>query len=336
MKKELIRMEASERLPSIETIKLAYQNSYGNSRTVLDVELISTTSKIRKMIIEYLVTYRNSKGEVRKESMIGKVYSDSYKGLTSFRFMQYLWKNGFEQDSQYTMVRPIAYLQTWKLMLMSKAPGKPMDELLHDPNVNLEELGFHVTNWLTKMHSIPLTGVRKLPYTRADADVSRFYQDLIKNIPKYSGRLKDIHEGLIQRKEKLESIETVLLHGDFHTKNLFIHDKNVIAIDFDHHFAGDPAWDVAYLSCQIGLSGFFKKGDFEYFQPVIKDIIERYLLTHSSYNPDSFLERLFIYSARSLFESLHYELCVLNTGNDSIVEPFLNKCERHLQGNDFS
>ncbi|WP_045521868.1 aminoglycoside phosphotransferase family protein [Neobacillus niacini] len=325
-------MSNETQLPAIEDIISAYQDCYGTSRQVLQAVLISYTPKIRKMILEYLVTFRNQDGELEEESLIGKVYSDQKKGIESYRFLQYLWNNGLGSDPQYTIVHPIAYLQKWRLMIMSKSPGKTLDDWIHDPNMNSKQLAFLISEWLTRMHEIPLTEIREATRTRANADMRRFYEDLTERIPKEKSRLKSIYDKFIKNSEKNRTDETVLLHGDFHTKNVFLHEENVIAIDFDHHFAGDPAWDVAYLACQIQVSGFFKKGNFDFFQPMIKYFIEKYFDAHPAYDKQSFLDRISLYSARSLFESLHYELCVLNTGKFTIIDPFLTKCELYLQG----
>ncbi|WP_180994083.1 aminoglycoside phosphotransferase family protein [Bacillus sp. Marseille-P3661] len=325
-------MREKTQLPSTDAIISAYENCYGNSRKVLQVKVISTVPKIRKMIVEYLVTYHNQDGKLRDEYLIGKVYSDQEKGLASFQFLQYLWNNGFSSDLQYTIVRPIAYLQQWRMMIMSKSPGKTFDDWIHAPNADNMQLAVLISNWLTSMHAIPLTEVRKTTRTRANADVERFYKELAELLPGEKAKLKSMFDDFVQKSPKLKTEEEVLLHGDFHTKNVFMHEQKIIAIDFDHHFVGDPAWDVAYLTCQIQVSSFFKKGDFDYFQPMIEKFVNTYLDQHLSYNRNSFLERISVYGALSLFESLHYELCVLKTGKLSIVDPFLTKCGLYLQG----
>jgi thiamine kinase-like enzyme len=326
-------MTNQAKLPSIEEIISAYEASTGHSRQVLQATLISSIPKIRKWILEYLVTHRLPDGQIKEESIIGKIYSDEEKGLASFRFLQYLWKNGFADDPRYTVVRPIAFLQNWKMLLMSKASGKTMDDWLYDPMIDGKRIASLAANWLTRMHAIPLTKVRASIRTRANADLKRFYEELAALIPEEKARLKSIYDQCLQKSSLLSKDQSILLHGDFHPKNIFIDDQKVTAIDFDHHFVGDAAWDVAYLACQIQISSFFKKGDFHYFQPVVKHFIDAYLQAHPSYNQESFMERLALYSARSLFESLHYELCVLKTGKVTILDPFLRMCQRYLQGN---
>lgn len=322
-------------IPPTEEIISAYQASYDDKRQVLQVVLISSTRKIRKRILEYLVTYRNRNGESKEETVIGKMYSDQAKGFASYRLMQYLWKNGFDTDSPYTIVRPVAYIQHWRMLLMTKAPGKTLDEQIHDPGTNTHHTALLVANWLARLHAIPVPEMKGSTRTRANADVRRFYEELAELMPSEAARLKHICDQLLKKSERAWTDQAALLHGDFHPKNIFINEQQVIAIDFDHHFAGDPAWDVAYLGCQMQLNGFFQKGDFDYFRPVIRHFIETYLDAHPSCNRESFYDRLSLYSARSLYESLHYELCVLKTGKLTILEPLLARCQLHLQGKGF-
>jgi thiamine kinase-like enzyme len=326
-------MTNHDRIPPIEEIISVYHACYGASRRVLQAKLISTTTKIRKMILEYQIIYCNQAGERVEDKLIGKVYSDQKKGIESFQFLQYLWNNGFGADPQYTVVRPIAYLEQWRLMLMSKAPGRTLDDWIHDFDMDSRQLASLLADWLTRMHRIPLTVVREATRTRANADVNRFNKELSALLPQeHHSRLKSIHDEFILNSEELLTNQFVLLHGDFHTKNVFLHENQVIAIDFDHHFAGDAAWDVAYLACQIKVSGFFKKGDFNYFRGLITEFFERYLDNNPSRKQRDFLKRISLYSAQSLFESLHYEMCVLKTGNFAIVDPILSMCEHYLKG----
>jgi hypothetical protein len=328
-------MANQTKLPPLEEITSAYLANISHSGQVLQVTLISSKPRILGLILEYLVTYRTEDGEIKKESLIGKMYFDESKGLASFQFLQYLWENGFTDEPRYTIVRPIAYLPHWKILLMSKAPGKRLDDCLHDPNIDGNLTAFLIANWLTHMHSTPLTETRATTQKRGDIDVKPYYEELTALIPEEETRLKSIYHQFLQKLDHPSINPVVLLHGDFHTRNIFIGDSQIVAIDFDHHFIDDPAWDVAYLACQIQISSYFKKGDFHYLQPVVKHFIDTYLHTHPSYNRESFFDRLALYSAHTLFESLRYELCVLKTGKLTILEPFLTECQLNLQGNGF-
>jgi len=328
-------MPIPTQLPSTEEILSAYQDSYGTNRTVTQVSLVFSKPKIRKLIVEYLVTYRNQHGEWKQDSLIGKLYADQKEGLLSYQFLQYLWKNGFNTDPNHTIVRPIAFLQPYGMLIMSKSPGKTLDDWIHGSSVNSKQLALLIAGWLTRMHAIPIKEIREGTLSRANAEVGRYYRELSELLPAYKSKLKAMYDVFVQNSHKLGTEDKVLLHGDFHTRNVFIDAQQVIAIDFDQHFAGDPAWEVAYMASHVQVSSFFKNGNFDYFQSMIQFFIDKYLDNHPSFNRQAFLERVSLYSARTLFESLHYDLCILKTGNLSIVDPFFIKYEQNLQGGGF-
>ncbi|MFK9094778.1 phosphotransferase family protein [Bacillus salipaludis] len=283
--------------------------------------------------MEYIVTYLNQDGDMAEESLIGKVYSDPEKGWTCYQVLKYLWEHGMNTDSPNSVIRPVAYFEACPLLLMSKAPGRSLYELFNQ-DMDHHQIGSLIADWLKHLHSVPIAKLRKTTHTRAEVDVSRFYNDLSLLIPEKQERLKDLYNNILIKSVKPWNGQQVMLHGDFNLMNLFIEDEKVTAIDFDHHFLGDPAWDVAYLTCQIQLKGFLKKGNFNYFLPIVKSAIETYL---SDYPEDIrlvFYNRFYLYRARSLFESLHYELCVLKTGKLDIVNAFLTECESALKGGD--
>ncbi|SDN60080.1 Phosphotransferase enzyme family protein [Paenibacillus sp. yr247] len=322
-------------IPPLEQITSAYEASpTGDCRRILTSTLVSSTAKMRKFILEYSMAYTNQQGEEALEIVVGKLYSNGEKGLASYQLMQYVWDRGMGTDPYYRIIRPIAYLETWQLLLMSQAPGRTLHECIH-AGTDVKQAAFLAANWLSRLHSIPPANIQKNERTRANANINRFVKDLEIAVPNKLSDIQSIYNGLLTKSAMKWTGHPVLLHGDFHPNNVFLDGHRVYAIDFDHHFAGDPAWDVAYLACQIQLSGFFKQRDFHYFDPVVRHLIDSYLDFHPFYDRQSFLDRLFLYRANSLFESLHYHLCVLKDGTLDIVDVFLGECEQALQGKGF-
>lgn len=321
-------------LPSNDQIAAAFETSYEqDNRKVLSVVCLSTTQKLRKWILEYLVTYLNQDGQKEEISLIGKVYSNQEKGKACFQALKYLWEHGMDSEQSNTVIRPIAYFELYPMLLMTKAPGKSLFELL-DCDMGHSQLGPIIADWLKRLHSVPIAKLREIKHTRAEVDVTRFYNGLSLVLPEQHERIKDLYNNMLTKSVKPWTGYQVMLHGDCNLMNLFIEDKKVTAIDFDHHFLGDPAWDVAYLTCQIQLKGYLKERNFIHFLPLVKSFIKTYLSDYPEDNRIEFFRRFYLYRARSLFESLHYELCVLKTGKLDIVNAFLTECESALQGGD--
>ncbi|WP_163100528.1 phosphotransferase family protein [Peribacillus alkalitolerans] len=323
-------------LPSMEEIAYVYDDCFRQeNRQVLSVILTSSTAKLRKWILEYQVTYLNEEGKKEEEFLIGKIYSDQEKGIASYQVLKYLWANGMANEPAYTIIRPIAYIESYSFLLMSKAPGKALNDYLGESTENIQ-IASRVASWLKHLHDIPATMLREMKQTRGKVDLTRFYKDLALLLPEKENRLKALYISLQEESAKPWNVQPVMLHGDFHLKNLFVDEKHVTAIDFDHHFFGDPAWDVAYLSCQVQIRGILKEGNFYQYQPFVISFLETYLNDFPEHMKGEYYKRFYLYRARSLFESLHYELCVLNTGKLDIVDAFLGECELSLQGRGFS
>lgn len=321
-------------IPLKDLIAAYEANFIDEQRQVLCFTMASCKPKMKKWIIEYAVTYRNQQGEVTEEALIGKIFSDPAKGTASYRLMQHLWVNGMNDQLDYTIVRPIAYLPSYNLLLMSKAPGQMIQSWLFETKQAVHA-SYQIALWLIQLHNVPLMHTHDSRIPRAETDLTRLLDELIVAVPNKAAALKSFIDRLLRHSLNEQVGSSAMLHGDFHIKNVFWDGMKVTAIDFDHHFIGDKAWDVSYHACQMQLSAFYKKGDFYYFQPAIKTLIDTYVFRIPEAERASFLERLSYYRARSLFESLHYEICVCKTSALHIIDPLLKECEMSLQGKGF-
>ncbi|MEX2460164.1 MAG: phosphotransferase [Paenibacillaceae bacterium] len=323
-------------IPSLKEVTQAYETWFNGDRVVLSCSLISATPKMRKWILEYHLIYCHSQNETGEDYLIGKMYSDPEKGLVSFKTMQYLWEHGMGFSPDYTIVRPIAFLPSFQMLIMSKAPGKTLDAYILYTNDGKQAV-YNVAKWLNHLHAIP-SQTLKMDHTyktRVDLDVTRYVTELQIKVPQRSAAFIAYHKNFLRKASYIQKGPSVSLHGDFHTKNVYVNENHVTAIDFDHHFVGDPAWDVAYLACQIQLRGYFIRGDFHHFDSIVKYFITTYLDDYPSCDREAFMERLALYRARSLFESLHYEIVICNKKKLDIVNAFVRECELSLQGKGF-
>jgi thiamine kinase-like enzyme len=320
-----------DKFPSLEEIRSIYETNTNNKRHVTKVELISILPRLQDTILEYLVTYVQE-GSIKKEAVIGKAYSQYEKGISSYHFLKFIWTNSFYDLKQFKVVRPIAFIPKQNFFLMSKAPGRKLEECLYDRTLDHIHIANQIAKWLTHMHNIPHTSFQVSTPKRTNPEINRYSHELIVLLPHEQSRVTSICQQLSKKLNSLLIDRAVLLHGDFHTRNIFFTPSQVVAIDFDHHFIGDPAWEIAYLICQIEISSYFKLGVFDAFSVMIQKIVATYLQANPFYDCDQFYDRLSFYRVCCYLESLHYELCVLKTGNQVIPEPFLHHCQTCLQG----
>lgn len=317
-------------LPALGELVTAYQSAFYDERTVISVTLVSRTEKMRKQIVEYLVRYQTQQGEVAEEALMGKVYSDAAKGKACYELMAYLWASGMCATPEHTIVQPLAYFPAQRMFLMAKAPGKTFQDVILAEDGEAEAAS-QIAILLSRLHALPANEIDQAKKPRLATDMTRFICELEQQVPDHADQLHAFYKQLMAKMANADPSQPVLLHGDFHPKNIFVDQGKVTAIDFDQYFIGDSAWDVAYLASQIQLSAFFKRADFHLFDPIVKKLIDTYLDACPSPKPESFLDRLHLYRARSLFESLHYEVCVCRTEKREIVPVFLAECWRSLE-----
>ncbi|HEX7050565.1 MAG TPA: phosphotransferase, partial [Longimicrobiales bacterium] len=226
------------------------------------------------------------------------------------------------------IARPIAYLAPWRLVLMSKAPGRTLAASLEDPR-HARRRGAEAAAWLARLHGVPLPDPPPAGDPAREAGPERFVRELAAAAPDHAARI-DALGRLLAEGGAPRSSRAVLLHGDLHPRNVFIDADRVTVIDFDHCTAGDPAGDVAYLVSQIQVAGFLRFGDFHWHDAAARAALATYLRQRPPVEPDAFLTRVARYRARWLLESLHYELCVVRARRPETVPAFLGEAERSL------
>ena len=114
-------------------------------------------------------------------------------------------------------------------------------------------------------------------------------------------------------------------HGDFHSKNVYITDDGrVTLIDLDTFGRQEPAADVAYFLAQTAIIDYHRHRSFV----VSKQHRDCFLHCYLGASPPIPHDRLALHLGITFLQSLHYELCVLHTGNFAIVDLWLRNIER--------
>jgi hypothetical protein len=276
--------------------------------------------KMRKIFFEVEVN-----GNSRVRWYIGKVYG-SNRGQAHFEALHQLRKAGFCPPSPFTVVDPIAYIDEQCLLLQEKAPGRPLAEILsgHDSiaTVALAQTAL----CLATLHNTVVDGKSRIE--KVAADVARYVRELSIVLPHESARINMLMSHALLALLK-PSVTLVSSHGDFHSKNVYITDDGrVTLIDLDTFGRQEPAADVAYFLAQSAIIGYHRHGSFA----VSLRHRDWFLRCYQSASPPIPNDRLAVHLGITFLQSLHYELCVLHTGNLGIVELWLCNIERFLRG----
>lgn len=279
-------------------------------------KLVSARGKLRKILFEV-----EEQGPDGPRRLIGKV-SDSAKALGAFEILKLLWHSGFCPPSRHTVVRPVAWLAERYVLLQEKAPGV---QILHSAN---EAAGARAAEWLTALQRSGITP----PRTHVSGpDLDRTLRELPAALNGEGARVTRLVEAAIERSSEPAST-LVPSHGDFHPLNVFLApDGRVTAIDIETFAAREPLADVAYFLSQSAVMGYLANGSFTNTAPMRRAFIDAY--SSAANLADS--QRVAALAGTSFLQSLHFEHCILRTGNFTMVKPFLDVAERCLLHGDF-
>lgn len=280
--------------------------------------LVVARQKLRKLLFEIEET-----GPAGTRLLIGKTHSTD-RALETYRALQGLWKAGFRPPSAHTVVEPIGYWPQERLLLQEKATGTQLADDLQDPARIDERRTERAAEWLAALHQTSLDAV---PTEPREKDRTRWSRELAVDLPQEAGRLERMQERVTNGFARRQNL--VLTHGDYHPMNIFLADSGrVTVIDFDTFNCAERCTDVAYFLAQTAIMGYFSHGDFAASAKIRQTFLRRYEELIGPLPKG----RIGLHIASAFLQSLHYERCVLHTGNDAIVPLWLDMVERSLDG----
>jgi len=251
------------------------------------------------------------------KSFIGKWRRDG-KGKEIFVHLQKIWHRGFNRegfdikDGRLKIYEPIAYFPSHNLMLTSKASGIRLKDMFVQKLVEKEEIETHImqaASWLAKLHSIrPLPGGVYYSMKAEEEKLNEWSEHLRHIYPDFAEKICNMACYILDKERSLDSKCFVLIHGDFHSGNIFVDGNDITVIDLEASCIFDPAKDLGYFIAKLLAT---KK---RYQLALDIRLQERFLeiytanIRSSSYKK-GILERVDIYKARSYIQLLHSRYC---------------------------
>ena len=296
------------------------------------------------------------------KSIVGKWRSDG-RGKEVFDLLQEIWTKGFARDDGNNYLKiyePIAYFPDHNLMVTSKAKGVRLKELIikcnydHQTAQLIKTCITRAAKWLARLHSLPLpinsNNRVLLSIENEEKKFNVWSKHLTDLYPDFARRVNRILSQILQmEKSVINRRNFVLIHGDFHTGNIFVDDEhNLTVIDFEQSCIFEPTFDLAYFITKLlsikrkykllslntdELEKLFLDRYHYYYRAA--EVVSRAEAARAS------LERLATFKARSCLEHLHSRYCQhLHSRNwtyysphkpDSIdFEYWLNKAEQSI------
>ncbi len=276
-------------------------------------------TEVREESVNRIVFLRMLYEDLRNQStksieVVAKVYAVEC-GLHALEALQKLWNTGFQAPSRYRVTRPKGYSLEQGTLFQAKAPGVPWADLLGGDETAMSEASARAAAWLIRLQKSALPDIVNSGHEEGyGALVRRVTQELISTYPRHLSRLQPAAERLVTLLPS-DAITLVPSHGDFHPENVFLTSDHKTVIDFDRFGLREAAYDVGYAMGQLLFMSYIRLGD---FAPGAQAALAFW--RHYSLEGCASWTRVAVQVARLLFQSLHYELCILRSNPPGILE----------------
>jgi len=276
---------------------------------------------LRKSIIDYTITFPNS-----TKRYIG-IYRELDERLERvFSTLKTLRANGFADPSQLRVPRPILYISTLSFILMDKAEGELLREILRRKD-SLVPYVSGAAEWLAKLHNTKIRLDRVRSRKDEVAATLKYARALTWHFPRLASEIKSISDQMVSLQEANAPCPRKPIHGDYHPRNIISSPGITTVIDLEEAGMGDPAFDVGYFVAQTKMT----HGRDETITRATESFLEAYMENQQSSQED-FLQRVTVFEAQTYLQRIYhtYYLLDLKPDVDKVAE-WLNECRTSLQ-----
>lgn len=212
-------------------------------------------------------------------TIYAKAYTDAL-GLYSYMALQSMWLDGFGQASSLRVPEPLGFLEDEKFLLMRRAEGTPLTQLLFDGSTN--EVIFKATRaaarWLAQLHA------SVMPFAQVEPPCERIklfkLSDMMAKAAAAYPKQLDLLLDLLQKIRALAPHEsaTVLVptHGQYTPANVYLHGDDASVIDLDRICLSDAAKDVAMFVHRVRSLLFKDADNLAKAQLIVSEFLDEY------------------------------------------------------------
>ncbi len=189
----------------------------------------------------FVLAYHNG-----ARTIIGKFYAEDKLGAVCYQVMHDLYEH---TERKYLHIpRPIAYIHGHQLLLTEPAQGRPCKKMQLAPQVEtLSRIGAA----LRELHTYGVgTGPVKKMVDHVGELVRPQPETLASAIPGFGNLIHETLALLLEIDDHLIA-SPVLLHRDYHLRQLFDDGARISVIDWDLSAVGDAAFDVGYFTAYL-------------------------------------------------------------------------------------
>lgn len=157
-----------------------------------------------------------------------------------------------------TVPQPLGHDAALRTLWLAQAPGQALAPLLADGSLDAAPwLPVQLARVLATLHAAPLALAGPTPRDRLHwlGEIERRRRKLGRALPALATRIDRLADDLRRASDALPEPAPVLLHGDFHPGQLWLHGCQPVLFDLDECCAGDPMEDLAAFLTRLGTPG---------------------------------------------------------------------------------
>lgn len=234
-----------------------------NAHSQVKVEIINYRPELR-----CAARYRLRQGSATL-ALFGKTFADE-RGREIHRRMEWLWRLSRRHPDQFPMPRPLAYNEEVKTIWQEELPGAPLAEIINRDNYR--SLIASAARRLAFLHQSGAPASSRITLEENLEEVRKKAAKLSQAFPFAQASLQKTAEALEQSLPRLSPAPDRLLHGDFHLRQLMVHEGRVALLDFDEFAIGDPAQDLANFIADLRARRF----DDGFVKAIAATLVEAY------------------------------------------------------------
>jgi hypothetical protein len=197
--------------------------------------------------LRYTIQAREAESSnVRSLRCYVKVYRDD-RGANTLQLLQLLRREVDRGRLPFDVVRPIAYLDRVRALVLEEAPGRSLTQLLTegtDPETTLRRVAQAVAAFNQSDVAIPRheTHEKQLKDVRLAANLVRWARPELR--PTVDQIAASVENGI-------EEVPLRPIHGDLKADHVFLSGDRVVFIDLDSAARADPVRDPAHLASYL-------------------------------------------------------------------------------------
>ena len=175
---------------------------------------------------------------------IGKVYAEDRPDV--FEIMTAIRRSGFDEKSEYTIPKPLAYVPAMRLLLVEKVQGVYAKDLfLKGDEHQRAHAAIRSAQWLARFHALPLTAARVMGPGELLSRSAKRSEQIAEKCPALAEKAQRLFKEIEEVSKNLVDAPMTLSHGDFLPGHVLFRGNQVVAIDLDSFVLSDPSRDVA-------------------------------------------------------------------------------------------